>query len=70
MMLLLLVLLLVLLLMLLLVLLLVQMRIVAFAKLKYRSHITSIGRDREGTGIGGVLGNKGGLGIFFTLHGT
>ena len=46
-----------------------EMRLVVFARANLYTHIHRIIRGREVTGVGRVLGNKGGLAISFDVYG-
>ena len=49
---------------------LLQMRLIVFAKTSIKSEIDDIDTATEGTGLGGVVGNKGGLVVRFTCRDT
>lgn len=42
-----------------------QIRLLVFVRKSLRHNITNIGKSKEATGIGSVLGNKGGVAIGF-----
>jgi Endonuclease/Exonuclease/phosphatase family 2/C2 domain/CAP-Gly domain len=49
---------------------LMEMRLHVFVHRSMVRHITSVDKHREATGIGGVVGNKGGVAISITLNDT
>lgn len=49
---------------------LMQMRIAAFAHQSFKNHISNVMMSTEATGVGGVVGNKGGVVISFNVHDT
>ncbi|KAH9491544.1 hypothetical protein Btru_030906 [Bulinus truncatus] len=49
---------------------LVGIMLIVYIQMKHKSHITLIDTDTVPTGIMGIMGNKGGVSIRFSLHNT